>query len=150
MDFLMGQSILYTSKRYEQIYIYFKDEYDIKYHELFCLCAALGFKYNIIEDVEEKGREFRSNYLNAYQKSIMYSVILNDPELGKNLESFSDEGFVLKARKKLEQYAEGGMKKLVEEVFKTKFNSSGLDKTYDYYDVDIITFIYNENQQVPF
>ena len=42
MDFLSGQIIIYTSRRYEEIYRHLNSDFGIKYHELFILCASLG------------------------------------------------------------------------------------------------------------
>lgn len=150
MDFLMDQAILYTSKKYEEIYIQFKEKYDIKYQDLFLLCASIGFKKDRQKKIGEQGREFRTNYLNSKQKATAYSIILSDLEIGKNIEAFEGSEFRLKARKKLEAYAEGGMEILVEDVFGHRFDGNRLDPQYGEYDVDLLSYVYGDAMEVPF
>ncbi|MDA2035854.1 MULTISPECIES: hypothetical protein [Bacillus] len=150
MDFLMDQALLYTSKKYEEIYILFKEKYDIKYQELFVICASIGFKKNKSLKLDGHGREFRTNYLSSKQKATAYSILLSDMELGKNIESFEDSEFRLKARKRLELYAEGGMEILVQEVFGHRWDGNRLDPTYGEYEVDVLSYIYTDANEIPF
>lgn len=151
MDFLKEeQALMYTSKKYEEIYIFFEKKLDIKYQNLFILCASLGFKNDVCEVLDCKGREFRSNYLKMSERTTAYLILLNDTELGKNIESFSDKEFQLKARKKLEMYAEGGMSILVEKVFGNRWNGFELDENYSEYEVDILSYIYDDSKEIPF
>lgn len=150
MDFLSEQQLIFTSKKYEPIYKVLNKVIEIKYHDLFMLCASIGFKNNRKATVVEKGREFRSNYLSREQKSTAYSIILNDSNLGRKIDKFEDKEFTLEARKALEQYAEGGMDILVSEVFKSKWTRDILDENYSEYEVDIISYIYEQSREVPF
>jgi hypothetical protein len=151
MDFLARKQILvFTSKQYENIYIYLKDVYEIKYHDLFMLSASIGFRNNNPLPIGEKGREFRSNYLSNAQRATAYSMILNHPTVGKDLEKFNQEDFPSIAKKILEEYAEGGMQILVRDVFRSKFKDGHLDKTYEEYDLDIISYVYEQSDVVPF
>ena len=150
MDFLSEQQLIFTSKKYENIYKVLNKTIDVKYHDLFMLCASIGFKNNRKKAVVEKGREFRSNYLSREQKATAYSIILSDSELGRKINKFEDKEFILEARKALEQYAEGGMEILVEEVFKSKWTGEILDENYSEYEVDIISYIYEQSQEIPF
>lgn len=150
MDFLSEQQLVFTSKRYEAIYKSLNNLIDVKYHDLFMLCAVIGFRNNNKLTVEEKGREFRSNYLSREQKATAYSIILNDNELEKKINRFEDREFIIKARKRLEEYAEGGMEILVNTVFKSKWNGEILDGSYDEYEIDIISYIYEQALEVPF
>ncbi|MBB6625085.1 hypothetical protein H7E67_16820 [Clostridium gasigenes] len=150
MDFLSEQQLIFTSKKYEPIYRILNKTIDVKYHDLFMLCASIGFKHNRKPSIVEKGREFRSNYLSREQKATAYSIILNDSELGRKINKFEEKEFVLEARKSLEQYAEGGMGILVEEVFKSKWTGEILDENYAEYEVDIISYIYDQSKEVPF
>jgi hypothetical protein len=150
MDFLMEQALLYTSKEYEEIYIHFNTKLDIKYQDLFLLCASIGFKKNQKKKMEERGREFRTNYFNSRQKAAVYSIIINDPAIGKNIEAFDNSEFRLSARKKLEDYAEGGMQVLIDEVFGHRWDGNKLDPTYNEYEVDLLGYIYADSNEVPF
>lgn len=144
MDFLMDQALLYTSKKYEEIYIHFNTELDMKYQDLFLLCTSIGFKHNRKKRPDERGREFRTNYLTSKQKATAYSIILSDSEIGKNIEAFEESDFRLKARKTLEDYAEGGMEILVEEVFSSRWDGHKLDSSYKEYEVDLLSYIYED------
>lgn len=151
MDFLaQKQIVVFTSKQYENIYIYLNDVYEIKYHDLFMLCASIGFRGNNPLPIREKGREFRSNYLSNAQRATAYSIILNDTTIGKDLDRFGEEDFPNIAKKVLEDYAEGGMQILVRDVLRSKFKDGHLDKTHEEYDLDIISYVYEQSDVVPF
>ncbi|MFD1039257.1 hypothetical protein ACFQ3N_12765 [Virgibacillus byunsanensis] len=150
MDFLMEQALIYTSQKYEEIYIHFNSNFDMKYQDLFIICASIGFKNNRKTTIENRGREFRTNYFNTSQKATAYSIILSDPELGKNLELFEDSEFRLNARKLLQSYAEGGMELLVEEVFGSRWDGNKLDPHYTEYEIDLLGYIYADSKAVPF
>lgn len=150
MDFLNGQHIVYTSKKYESVYKFFKERLDIKYPQLFILCASIGFKNNRKSKVEEKSRELRTNYFDSDQAATAYSIILGDTTLGKQINKFEDSSYTLEARKALEEYAEGGMDILIEKVFKKKWDGTKLAENYSEYDVDLISYIYGESIVDPF
>ena len=150
MDFLLNQMLIYTSEKYQEIYIHFNNKFNIKYHELFLICASIGSKNNKKLPLNSQGREFRSNYLNSNQRAAIYSILLADPQQGKNIEQFDDPEFRRVARKKLEEYAEGGMDILVEEVFANRWDGNKLDSSYSEYDVDLLGYIYADSQAVPF
>lgn len=150
MDFLLSQQKIYTSKKYEPIYKTLNKILEIKYQDLFILCASIGFKNNNKSLVEEKGREFRSNYLNREQRATAYTIILNDSNTGRKISRFEDKDFIIESRKTLEQYAEGGMDILVGQVFKSKWTGELLDESYDEYEIDIITYIYEQDLEIPF
>lgn len=151
MDFLLtDQAILYTSEEYQEIYFFFSQKYEIKYDELFTICATIGFKNNRKSPVQGHGREFRSNYLNSSQRAAAYAIILADPELGRNIELFEDSEFRKKARQLLMKYAEGGMDILVEKVFGSRWDGYKLDPNYTEYDIDVLGYIYEDANQIPF
>ncbi|WP_174733239.1 hypothetical protein [Mesobacillus harenae] len=150
MDFLADQALLYTSKQYEEIYFHFNIKFEVKYQDLFLLCASLGFKKDRKKPIGERGREFRTNYLNTRQKSTAYSIILSDGELGKNIEAFGENEFPRKSRKRLEEYAQGGMEILIEDVFGRRWDGNQLDKSYSEYEVDLLSYLYSDSQEVPF
>ncbi|UOK56129.1 hypothetical protein MGI18_13880 [Bacillus sp. OVS6] len=84
------------------------------------------------------------------QKATVYSIILSDTELGKNIEAFEQDDFPRKARKRLEEYAEGGMEILVEEVLGRRWDGNMLNTNYTEYEVDLWTYIYGDSIVVPF
>ena len=150
MDFLSEQALLYTSKKYEPIYMHLNSVYEMKYQDIFLLCASLGYKKNKKVPLTDRGRELRTNYFNSKQKAAVYTIILGDQEIGKNIEAFEDAKFRLNARKTLEQYAEGGMQILVDEVFTFRWDGNKLDESYTEYDLDITTYILTDSEEVPF
>lgn len=150
MDFLREQSILYTSKKFEKIYIMFKDEYKISYDELFILAATIGFLDGERSQLESKGREFRTNYFKRNSRATAYSIILNDPFLGKQIDKFEDKDFVKEAKDALEEYAERGMEVLVNDVFKRFWDGDKLDEKYKDYVVDLTYYVYERSATLPF
>lgn len=142
--------LIFTSKKYEEIYIYFNKELDLAYHKLFLICAALGARNGKSLKISEKGREFRSNYFTNDERNLAYSIILNDEAKGKNLELFNDDSFHAEARKVLEGYAEGGMDILVAEVFGAKWDGVKLDKQHQNYSVDLLSYILSNLKDAPF
>ena len=83
------------------------------YQDLFILFAAVGAKHNRKEEFSGRGREFRANYFNRDRQIFAYTIILNDDDLGKNIDVFSEKEFNSTARRKLEQYAQGGRRFLL-------------------------------------
>jgi uncharacterized membrane protein YjjP (DUF1212 family) len=150
MDFLADQAMLYTSKRFEEIYVHLNTKYEMKYQDLFLLCASIGFKNNRKSQVAERGRETRTNFYKVKQKAAIYAMILSDEELGRNIEAFEDGEFPRKARKLLEEYAEGGMEILVDEVFGLRWDGHKLDESYTEYEVDLLSYVYADSNKVPF
>ena len=152
MDFLNDQKLIKVSKKYSQIYILFKEKYSIKYHDLFVIAAAVGFiNNNEKEPIDKKnGIEFRTNYFNSTQKSSMYSIILNDQKMGKQIEKFEEKHYILKYCLLLERYAEGGMEIIVNKIFKNKWDNNNLDENYSDYDIDLFRYVLSINNDIPF
>lgn len=150
MDFLKKQMLIYTSKEYEDIYIKLQESYGIKYAQFFMLCCSLGFKKGKKVKFKETGREFRSNYLSDDQRVAAYCILLNDNNLNITLGDFEDPDKHLPFRQTLEQYAQGGMEVLLEEAFPPGVKNYINTKKYDEYLIDIMSYIYNEANVVPF
>jgi len=151
MGFLQEtEMLIYSSLKYEEIYIKVSKDLKITYKNIFLLCAALGARTGRTVAVAKRGREFRASYFNESEENLIYTIILNDETNGKNIELFSDPEFRKKARKIIEEYAEGGMDILIEEVFKEKWNGVKLDEKYDNYDVDIMKYLIANLNKVPF
>lgn len=151
MDFLGDkQIIMYSSKKYEHIYTFFSNKYDIKYHTLFLICAAIGAKLGKSTPLVERSREFRSNYCSLDERNLLYTIILNDELNGKDLERFKEDDFHIEARKILENHAEGGMDILVKEVFREKWDGNMLDEKYNNYQVDLMIYVLTTLKEVPF
>lgn len=150
MNFLAGQLLIYTGETYESIYKHLNDVYSIKYQDLFVLAAQLGFKNDRKKTREGKGREFRSNYLSLQQKGVLYALILNEPSFNKDLDTLNDKDFQSECKNILEEYAIGGLEYLCESLFGFKWNGIKLDEIYDEYDLDLMSFIKNQIDDIPF
>lgn len=150
LDFLSEQSLLYTSREYEDIYIHLAETMKLAYHELFILFASIGAKHGQKETFSQRGREMRTNYFNRDQRDLAYSIILNDSELGKNIDSFTDRDFFNKGRKLLESYAHAGTSIAIKEVFKAHWDGRKLNRDYKEYELDLLTYVYSKLEEVPF
>lgn len=151
MDFLQNQILIYTSKKYENIYVHFKEKYDFSYYKLFLLCASVGARYNIKKIPSDKGREFRSNYFSNDERQLAYSILINDENILTNdIDVFNNKDFALESRKILESYAEGGMEIIVDKVFVEKWDGYKLDENYNDYPIDLIEFVMTSLKEVPF
>lgn len=151
MGFLQeAEMLIYSSQKYEEIYMKINKDLKITYKNIFLLCAALGARNGSTALIAKRGREFRASYFNESEENLMYTIILNDETDGKNIELFNDPEFRKEARRIIEEYAEGGMDILVEEVFKEKWNGIKLDEKYDNYEVDIMKYIIASLNKVPF
>ncbi len=150
LDFLSEQALLYTSKQYEDIYIHFNEAMRFSYQDLFILFAAVGAKHNRKEEFSGRGREFRANYFNRDQRDLAYTIILNDDDLGKNIDVFSEKEFNSTARRKLEQYAQGGATLLLNEVFRSHWDGNKLSRDYGEYEIDLLTFVHGKLEEMPF
>lgn len=151
MDFISAQGLLFTSKTYEDIYIKFKEEYSINYPDLFCLACSIGFTENLKLPVLEKGRELRVNFLNTDEKStIIYTILLEDKSLNINIEDLLDKNRFTEYRKTLEEYAEGGMYYLTENIFPSHIKDNTAVKAYNDYITDIMSYAYTKSNETPF
>lgn len=151
MGFLQeAEMVIYGSQKYEEIYMKINKDTKITYKNIFLLCAALGARKGKMLPVEKRGREFRASYLNEAEENLLYTIILNNESQGKKIELFNDPEYRKAARKIIEEYAEGGMSILVDEVFKEKWNGIKLDEKYDKYDVDIMKYLIANLNEVPF
>lgn len=150
MDFLSEQTHVFTSKEYEQIYIHFNEANKVKFHDLFLLFASIGAKNGRASSFTGKGRDMRTNYFTRDQRDLAYTIILNDEVRGKNIDRFTDKEFFVEARKLLEEYAQGGVEIIVQEVFKSKWNGRKLDEKYKDYEIDMLSYIYGDLNEVPF
>lgn len=151
MGFLQeAEMLIYSSQKFEDIYMKINKDLKITYKNIFLLCAALGARSGRTEPVTKRGREFRASYFNESEENLVYTIVLNNEKNGKNIELFNDPEFRKEARKIIEQYSEGGMNILVEEVFKEKWNGIKLDEKYDNYEVDIMKYLIANLNKVPF
>lgn len=152
VNFSLNNSFfIFKSKKYEDIYNVLVNKMHIfKMSELFTLCASVGFKHNNSVSVDSKGTEMRSEHFKENQLTALYSIMINSPLINADLDSFRDYEFIKSAFKIIEQYAEGGMEILCRDVFEKNWNGYELSEDYEYYDVDLLRFIYTDYKEEAF
>jgi hypothetical protein len=150
-DFLSSQYVLKTDKQYDDVYGCFRDLFKTKTADLFLLCLNIGYKNGLKLPIETYGKtELRSNYFTTFQKTCIYSIVLSDAEMGKEIERFLDKNFQREVINFLQEYAHGGMQKLCEQVFRHNWNGTELNKGYNEYIIDIMSYALLETDVVPF
>ena len=148
---LSNSFFIFKSKKYEDIYdVLVNKKHIFKMSELFTLCASLGFKHSEPVPFESKGTEIRSEHFKENHLTALYSIMINSPLIKADLDSFSDYDFIKNAFKVVEQYAEGGMEILCKEVFEKNWKVYTLEEDYEFYDVDILRFIYEDYKEGSF
>jgi hypothetical protein len=102
-----------TSAKYGGIYKDLRNLAVGDAHELFFLCACLGYKQKIIKPIEKKEREdrFWSRTIDPEEWTCYYSIVLKENEMDYSI--IQDDVQVLE---QVEKYANGGMEILLDEV----------------------------------
>ena len=80
----------------------------------------------------------------------IYVIMIKSNDINATIDDFSDINFIKDKFKIIEEYAEGGMKILVDEVFKGNWNGSELSRNYKKYEIDILSYINEIRNRVPF
>lgn len=141
------------SKKYDNIYEVLVGKRIFTMAELFTFAASIGFKRNRRVNFEnDRGKDIRSEYFFPQHLMVLYSLMLNDSDTGKDLNIFKDVEQLKKGMKVIEEFAEGGMEVLCEEVFEHKWDASSklLDDKWKDYEIDLARFVYKEDTTVGF
>jgi hypothetical protein len=149
-DFLdnSNRSMIFDAA-YENIYGYFSKKLEIQYAELFTLCVSVGFRNNLRIPIKNRGKEFKAHTFRNLRYSL-YSIILNHNEFGRDIEKFKEPNFQNTVINLLQEYANGGMKILCDEVFRHNWTGNELDPSYDEYLIDVMTYVMEEGNKAPF
>jgi len=148
---LNNNFFILKSKKYEDIYdVLVNKKHNFKMYELFTLCASVGFGHNNPLPIGDRGKDIRSEHLKESQLYVLYSIMIHSPLIKANLESFRDYDFIKTSFKTIEQYAEGGMEILCRDVFEKNWNGYVLEEEYEYYDVDLLRFVYEGYKEGSF
>ena len=155
MNFLQGQIVFQTNPEYNVIYEHMREQYGVKYQQLFLFATIIGFKNKrktsykyTINSVS--GREIRSNFFKPDEQNIFYSLILSEESFNKDINQFNNSDMILEYRHFLEHYANGGMEILIEEVFREKWISGKLDVGFNDYDHEISLYVVMQLNGDPF
>lgn len=141
---MSGDIRVRTNKYYKNIYNDFRNFIVGDMHELFFLCACLGYKEKKKTPLERNGEDrFWSGTITPEEYACFYAMVLKDNDL--ELKSIEDDKYVLS---EIEMYANAGMSILIDEYL-----SDYLIKSGEYYKLDssyskelpkgLLNFIYN-------
>lgn len=129
----------------------FMEKQIMKPYQLFTFCATIGFKYGEKMPYLNRGKDTRGFYFKEPELTSLYSIIINDPDIGQNLEAFSDDEFIKKGFKTIEEYAEGGMQVILEKFgMNWGWNGETLSEEYDEFAIDLLHFVLNEQNKDSF
>lgn len=148
---LKGNSFFINrSKKYEAIYEYFLKNKSFSMSELFTICTVIGFINNIRVPYNDKGKDIRSEYFSDNDLMKIYVIMMKSSDINATIDDFADINFRKDKFKIIEEYAEAGMKILVDEVFKGNWDGSELSRSYKKYEIDILSYINEVRNKVPF
>lgn len=142
MDFLKDYQLIYSNEQYKRIYDYFSNEQIMTVEELFLLTTVIGFNYPDKKREIKEGPTMSGKALSNETRMRLYTMILADRELGKDITSFKEKDFQEHAVKRIEVYAAIGIQKLVQEVLIETWNGQKLNESYSDYKTDILSYIY--------
>lgn len=134
------------SKKYDNIYSYLCNTKKIyTMAELFTLSAVIGFiNDQKLDFSNDRGKDIRSEYFRMNELMNIYVIMIKSKYINAQIDDFSDYEFIKESFKHIEQYAEGGMKILCEEVFIGNWDGNSLNSSYDNYELDILSYIYEK------
>lgn len=157
MGLIKGREIVFNvDEKYTDIYNYFTKKNDgidgIDTGTLFLLSAAIGFKNSRKSKLIKKDKQTRGSFLIPDEESLIYNMAYSDEVFNGNLEKLaSDDKETINEIKNLyEEYANGGMEILVENVFKDHWDGIELERSYEKHHYDLSRFIASEIKNVPF
>ncbi|WP_025161424.1 hypothetical protein [Paraclostridium bifermentans] len=135
------------SKKYDNIYDYFYRKRSFTMSELFTLCAVIGFTNNNKVSFKDKGKDIRSEYVLTNELMNIYTIMIRSNVINATLDDFNDSIFRKEKFKDIEEYAEGGMQILCDEVFTGNWDGHELNSSYNKYEIDILSYI-NEKRNL--
>lgn len=147
--------IFSVDEKYTNIYDYFTNNNNVKKIDtrtLFLLAASIGFKHSRKSSLEKKGKETRASFLKVDEENLIFNMAYSDEIFSNDLEKLAqnDKDNLPKIKKIYEEYANGGMEVLIEEVFKDNWNGYELNNDYSKYYYDLARFILIETKAAPF
>lgn len=151
MSFLSdGKRVIVLDRRYDEHYQVLQDELGMDISKLFYLCFLLGYRNGRKkEDFQPGKKQFRSAYLSEDQRAVLYTIAeeISDYELFKNMK---DTEMIQSIIKEFQIYSSGGMDILLEEVFSAQLVNGYLNPAYKNYDYDLLCYLYDKIEEVPF
>lgn len=147
---LKDSFLVNRSKKYDNIYDYFYRKKSFTMSELFTLCTVIGFVNNNKVSFNDKGKDLRSEYISNNELMNIYTIMIKSNIINATLDDFNDPNFRKEKFKDIEEYAEGGMQILVDEVFIGNWDGHELNTSYSKYEIDILSYINEKKNSNPF
>lgn len=151
MDFLSdGKRLIVLDQRYDHHYDFLQKELEMDVSKLFYLCFLLGYTTGRkMDDYIPGKKQFRTSYLSEDQRSVIYTIAeeLTDYKL---LKQFNNPDLIKTSIREFQLYSSGGMEILLEDVFSAHLINNHLNPAYKNYDYDLICYLYNRLESVPF
>ncbi|CRH20589.1 hypothetical protein ACN6J9_06570 [Carnobacterium maltaromaticum] len=148
MKFLTeGNRTIKADAKYEDIYQQLNEKTGMGIAEIFYLCVLIGFKNQRKSEGFITGRkEFRVTYLDETQRSVLYAIANEQTPLV----DLNTAEKIKQTISEYQKYSNGGMEILIEEVFKNNCIKGHLNESYKDYDVDMICYVYDQLNEMPF
>lgn len=105
-----GQIRVKTDNRYSNIYNELKNLVVGDFHELFFVCACLGYKYKKSKPLEKKDDKFWSQTIEHTEWACYYAMLLEENAMDFSV--IHDDKYVIA---RIEEYANAGMELLIQE-----------------------------------
>lgn len=136
--------------KYENIYTVLNKNTGLRIQDIFYLCVLVGFKEHKKSEEFQLGRkEFRVSYLEEIPRSILYAIANEVKPLTELSTEATPESYN-QIVKEFQLYSNGGMELLLSRVFKEKYHNGTLQENYDDYDIDILKYLYDQINEIPF
>lgn len=151
MDFLSeGKRLIKIDEKYEYHYDKIQEKTDLDISKIFYLCLLLGYLNGRKTDTFKPGRkEFRVSYLNDDQRAVFYTIA-NDITNSELLKHFGEAEMITKIIREYQNYSNGGMEILLENVFEPNMINGQFNDAHTNYDLDLMSYLYDQLVQVPF
>lgn len=121
---MAGDIRVKTDVKYKTIYNDMKNFALGDMHELFFLCACLGYKHNLRKPLGPHGDDrFYSHTISPEEFACYYAMVLEKNDM--DLSSIEDDKVVIS---EIEEYANGGMEYLIRELLSDYMTSEGILK----------------------
>lgn len=145
-----GKNNIKTDLRYKYYYDELRSILKLTNGEIFMLALVIGYnegrKSKIIDN---KGAEFRPSYLKNEERSIIYAISYK--EYGDEfINRFNEKDFQNKLQDTLIEYSNTGMELLIGKVLKDNLVDGKFISNYHDYDIDVIKYVYDQLNSVPF
>lgn len=156
MRFLSDKAMLfYASEEYNHIYEFLLRREDnvkkLEVKNVYLLAVAVGVKNSLRIPFSANGKtQFRSEYLSPEDEAFIMNIALISPEFNNDIEKLADSENKGTVKKIIEEFANGGIKLIHENVLNDHWNGHEYNNSYEEYWLDICKYAYEEMIKSPF